>query len=100
MAKVARSVDRLDFWNVYAEMTPYEISVTQALWQIEPWGDDRADLRQAVNTVAGSGVEEGKAGEAVEELANYLEVNRVQPQEISPDEAARLGTAAFAKIGK
>ena len=71
MAKVARSVGRLDFWNVYAEMTPYEIAITQGLWNLEPWGDDRADLRDAVNTAVQSGVNDD---EAFNSLNNYLPV--------------------------
>lgn len=91
MAKVARSVGRLDWWNLFAEMTPYEIAHTQALWGLEPWGDDRADLRAAVNTASASGVSEGKFVEAVQELSSYLPVMQDDSKrEVSGDEAVAL----------
>lgn len=90
MAKVARSVGRLDFWNVYAGMTSYEIAVTQALWQLEPWGDDRADLRHAVNTVAAAGTSQSDTDEALNNLENYLPVKSADAKrEISPTDAAK-----------
>jgi hypothetical protein len=33
-----------------AEMRPSELGEWMAFWQIEPWGDERADLRTAINT--------------------------------------------------
>lgn len=47
---LARSVNRLDFWNVADELTPAEMVAWQAEYQLEPWGEARADQRAAVNT--------------------------------------------------
>lgn len=87
-AKVARSVGRLDFDVFYTEMTPYEIAVQQALWSIEPWGDDRDDLRHAVNTMVQGGSDKE---DALNSLQNYLPVKQKDSEiEVSPDEAARM----------
>lgn len=91
MAKAARSVGRLDWWNLFAGMTPYEIAHTQALWGLEPWGDDRADLRAAINTVAAAGVPGEKIGEAVAELSSYLPIMQDDAtREVTGDEAVAL----------
>lgn len=76
---------RIDFWNVYGELTPYEFAVLRALYEVEPWGDDRADIRAAISTVAVvanvsmGGITEDTLQELHESLANYLDVN--QPEQ-------------------
>lgn len=87
---MARSVGRLDFWNVFGEMTPYEIAVTHALWMLEPWGDDRADLRAAVNTLAASATKDTDTKEAMESLTGYLKVQSDDlAEEITPEDAVK-----------
>lgn len=49
-ADLARSVGRLDWWNIKAEHTPYEWACQIAMYQVNPFGDRRADMRAAVNT--------------------------------------------------
>jgi len=90
---LARSVGRLDFDNVYYEMSPFEWSVHQALAVIEPWGEDRADLRAAVNTVRHLIANSNEPSEdAIEEelrsLSGYLRINRPPERILSPAEAA------------
>lgn len=49
-ADLARSVGRLDWWNIKAEHTPYEWACQIAMYQINPFGDRRADMRSAIST--------------------------------------------------
>lgn len=46
---IARSEGRISRWKeLLTELTPPEIRVLQAYYQIKPWGEERADLREAV----------------------------------------------------
>ena len=49
-ADLARSVGRFDWWNIKAEHTPYEWACQIAMYQVNPFGDRRADMRTAVST--------------------------------------------------
>lgn len=40
-----------DWIRVYESHTPYEWKVQVALSIVDPWGDDRADRRAALNTI-------------------------------------------------
>jgi len=90
---LARSVGRLDFDNVYYEMNPFEWSVHQALSIAEPWGEDRADLRAAINTVRqllanSNDPSEDVIEEELRSLSGYLGINRPPERILSPAEAA------------
>lgn len=61
--------------NVYESHTPYEWAVQTALSIVDPWGDDRADLRAAVNTMALYPAPEGRE-EAAASLTGYLKINQ------------------------
>lgn len=51
--KLARLMNRVgDWWNIKGEHTPYEWAMQQAMFLVEPYGEDRADLRAAHNTIA------------------------------------------------
>lgn len=95
-AKLAREVGRLDFLNVYEEHTPYEWQVQQLLYQIEPFGEDRADLRSAVSTarmVATQAAEPLSDQQWEAEINNcrfYLEVNRPPEVVLTPAQAAAM----------
>ena len=84
--KVARAHGRLDYVNVYREHTPHEWLVRKLLYQIEPFGEDRADLRAAVNTLrlvqmwASEPLTESQCEQEINNLRFYLKVN--QPPEI------------------
>lgn len=49
-ADLARSVGRLDWWNIKAEHTPFEWACQIAMYQVNPFGERRADMRTAVST--------------------------------------------------
>lgn len=49
-ATLARSVGRLDWWNIKEEHTPYQWRCQMALYAVDPWGDTRDDMRAAMNT--------------------------------------------------
>lgn len=99
LAKVAFAAGRVDFWNLENELTPSELVALQVLYSIEPWGEDRADLRAAVNTTVSAGVAQDAIENAIAGLTGYLEVNRQdQIREITPDEAARMLRSSAASI--
>lgn len=57
---------------------------------IEPWGDDRADLRASVNTAAAVGAWGAKGIEAGD-FASYLQIHSDDEiAEASPDRVAAL----------
>jgi hypothetical protein len=87
LAKLARSVGRLDFWNLLNELSPQELRAQQALMAVEPWGDDRADLRAAVHTVTSHKFQQ--PDDALDALTRYLKVQQHE-EEIHPDVAAKL----------
>lgn len=94
---MARSVGRLDFDNVYYELSPYEWSVHQALFVVEPWGEDRADLRAAVNTVRhllenSSEASDEVIQDEIQNLAGYLKINKPPERILSPAEIAALNS--------
>lgn len=99
------SVGRLDFWNLDKELTPYEQAVWRASEIVEPWGERRADMRTAMQTLsvmqsrrATLFTEEERRG-ILRSLLNYWRSDD-EPENVTPDEAARQGKAAFAAIGK
>lgn len=98
------TVGRTDWQNLVAEHTPYELAVLQTYENIEPYGERRADLRMAVQTLnllqaqASKQFTPEQTEKIVAGLVNYL--GKDEPQNITPDEAARMGKAAFAKVGK
>lgn len=51
LLKLSLSIGRLDFWNLPDEFSPYELSVLKVAYDIDPWGQERDDLRHAWNTV-------------------------------------------------
>ena len=98
MAKLARSVGRLDFDRLYYELSPYELSVHLALFEIEPWGDDRADLRAALNTIKQVAAFTGESDDNVlqevfEGTARYLAVSKPPEKILSPSEIADLASS-------
>lgn len=77
-AELARSVGRLDWWNIKGEHTPFQWSLQHALFACQPWGETRADLRAAVMTanlmlVQSAGEkDDGDFREMVKNLVGYL----------------------------
>jgi len=65
----------MDWVEVYESHTPYEWQVQRALAIVDPWGDDRDDLRLAINTIAARGGGDN-AGEVLDVLTGYLPINK------------------------
>lgn len=60
--------------DVYESHTEYEWLVQKVLAKVDPWGDDRADMRAANNTVWSTPGEFDRQ-EAFDELRHYLKIN-------------------------
>ena len=77
-AELARSVGRLDWWNIKDEHTAYEWAAQVAMFYVCPFGERRADLRTAVSTAhligiqSAQRIEEAEFGELVRNLSDYL----------------------------
>lgn len=99
------AVGRLDFWNLDKELTPYEQAVWRASELVEPWGDRRADMRLAMQTLSlmqsrrTSLFSDEERRNILKPLLNYWR-SEDTPETVSAEEAARQGKAAFAAIGK
>lgn len=78
--RLARSVGRLDWWNVYDEHTDYQWACQVAAEQVDPTGDARADLRAAHCTAnlmamqASEPIQPEEFSEMCQALAAYLAV--------------------------
>ncbi len=89
--KLAREAGRLPEWeNLLDELQPQQLAVLEALHRIEPWGEERADLRSALNTaiivnsINGAEIDIGK-------LSDYLNVEKTQNSGFqSPNSAAAM----------
>jgi len=88
------SVNRLDFWNLEEELTPYELMVHYIAQQIEPIGAERDDIRSAlhalimVQSMAHSSISPEQINNTMDALTNYLGL-REEP-EVSGEQAARM----------
>lgn len=77
-ADLARSCGRFDWWNIKNEHTPFEWACQLAMYQVNPFGDRRADIRAATNTtnqiVATPGVkiQAADAQELFRQVRDYL----------------------------
>lgn len=52
---------------------------------VDPWGDDRADLRAAVNTMPGLDTGDADRNEVMQSLVAYLKINERPEQVVTPD---------------
>lgn len=99
------AVGRLDFWNLDKELTPYEQAVWRASEIVEPWGEKRADMRMAMQTLSvmqsrrTTLFSEEERRSILRGLLNYWKTEE-EPEHLTPDEAAKRGKEAFAAIGK
>lgn len=64
----------MEWVEVYESHTPYEWLVQQVLAALDPWGDDRADMRAANNTLA-TLTGEFDREEMFDQLQHYLKIN-------------------------
>lgn len=96
LARLARSVGRVDFWNLGEELTPYQLAVWRAIEQVEPWGDERADLRAARNTtclvsaMALESMSEQDLARTQRYLAYYLKVHQEDTPTMTPAQARMI----------
>lgn len=71
-------MNRPDFWKLRKEHTPFQWAVQQAIYQVAPYGEKRADKRAAVCTAnqmvmhVAEKVGDEEFNQAVSSLANYL----------------------------
>ena len=73
----------MDWVEVYESHTPYEWLTQQALAVVDPWGDDRADMRAAINTIAVRGDGDSQS-EVMDVLLGYLEINKRPEPTVGP----------------
>lgn len=94
-ADLARSVGRLDWWNIKAEHTPYEWACQIAMYQVNPFGDRRADMRAAVSTTnqiiasAASKLPPSDVQSLFVSIRDYLKCNEENDEEEVDFEALR-----------
>lgn len=94
MIRLALSVGRTDWQNLAKEHTPYELSVLQAYERIEPFGERRADMRMATQTLVmvqsnlSRPMSEDESRELIDALMGYAE--REEPKKISPNQAVQM----------
>ncbi len=65
--------------SIYEDHTPYEWLIQAALSEVDPWGDDRADLRAEVNTLAALAPDEDSLGRLRSYLAIHEEMEPLGP---------------------
>lgn len=95
MIRLSLHVGRLDWENVLNELTPRQLHVLMAYTELEPWGDDRHDLRAAVNT-QGVMAAMGAKNVDINPLARYLEIHESDAVDAaSPDSAAAFMAQAM-----
>ena len=78
-----------DWWRIKSLHTPYEWALQIAMQSVEPIGEDRADLRAAVNTAnlivsQSTDVTNEQATSLIESMRGYLRVNQREPEVAGP----------------
>lgn len=96
LRKLALSVNRLDWWNLEEEFTPYELALHHTAEQLDPTGCDRDDLRAAVQSILmiQSSREKKLSPDDIEAiskaLTHYVPSRECKEgTEVTPEEAAR-----------
>ena len=86
-ARLARAMGRVlprDWVDVYESHTPYEWQLQKILAVVDPWGDDRADLRTATNTMAVIPGGEYDRQQLMDSLVGYLKINEREEPSAGP----------------
>ena len=68
--------------EIYEAHTPYEWAMQKMLMAVDPWGDERDDLRHAINTTAIRG-DADNSSEVIDVLTHYL-VATQRPSTVGP----------------
>lgn len=85
--RLALAEGRITKWReLYDELTPRDVAELDGFYQLEPWGDRRDDVRQAVMTATIVAAISGQQID-VQKLSKYL---KEEPREISPNAAAAM----------
>lgn len=84
LARAAGLVHPMDWVAIYESHTPYEWLVQQCLAVVDPWGDDRDDLRAAVNTMATFPAGDFDRNEFMQSLRAYLKIHEQPEQAVGP----------------
>lgn len=84
---------RLDWWRIKDEHTPFEWACQVARSIVEPWGDERDDLRAAWNTLKlmqfGEKPTDEELAGILDNLRFYLKSNVPPPVEETPEQTRR-----------
>jgi hypothetical protein len=88
-----------------AKMRPSELGLWAALWRIEPWGDERADLRSAIvaSVLANVNRNPQKRSQPFQpkDFMPYVQQEKsAQDEDLSRRLRATLGAGSKAKKGK
>lgn len=84
----------MDWVRIYELHNSYEWAVQRILNCVDPWGDNRADMRQAVNTArqiisqSVESVSEEELTGLIKRLAGYLKIHR--PEQVIDEDQQTL----------
>jgi hypothetical protein len=88
--RIALSEGRLTKWeDLLDELDARQLQVLQAYYQVEPWGDERADLREATMAAV---VAHAFSGAKIDpnKLAHYMSDESEEAELVSPTKAATM----------
>lgn len=94
--ELARSVGRLDWWNIRGEHTPFQWSLQHAVHAAIPSGEARADLRAAVMTAnlmtcqSAAEIDDADFRKMVNSLVGYLKSAQDYENEADIEAARRI----------
>jgi hypothetical protein len=80
----------MDWWKVYGSHTPHEWALQKARAAVDPWGEDRADFRAALNTlqvVCGLALktpDQDNLSSVLTYLRTYTQANRIEEKVVGP----------------
>lgn len=90
LARAAGLYHPRDWVAVYESHTPYEWLIQRCLSVVDPWGDDRADFRAAINTLKSTPLGEGEdPAEVLSDLIDYMKLDEPDEDLIYDPEAIR-----------
>lgn len=96
LRKLARESGREDWWNLADEMTPFQVAVLQVQEELSPTGEERADMRAAVNTAVLAStmakISDRGMDDIMRSLTTYTEFDRTRAEKhvASPAQAAAI----------
>ncbi len=99
--RLALSEGRITKWQeLRNELTPRELTELIAFWSLEPWGDRRADIREALMTAV---IVSATNGEKIDldRLTNYMDPDESRSttgEYSSPNAAAAAMSQMFPRL--